>query len=148
MEIFRGDQNFTRTHSCLRSRRRRRRRGRRRGRRRKHTHTHTHTHTHRGPFRSLVFLWKCRNKTKKCRCYIKHFHTELLCLTLICRISTCIKTFFNIVSAVSQKNKNYKIGLGVYVCVCVCVCLYICVKFCPLTISKPVIRLIPNYGYI
>ena len=38
-----------------------------------------------------------------------------------------------------------------YVCVCVCVCLCVCVckiLVPPLTISKPVIRLIRNFGYI
>ena len=54
MEIVRGDQNFTDTH--------------------KQTHTHTHTqkqtqtdaHTHTEVhFISLVFLRKCRNKSKK-----------------------------------------------------------------------------------
>ena len=42
------------------------------------------------------------------------------------------------------------------VCVCVCLCVCVCVSVCvsvynfgpPLTISKPVIRLIRNFGYI
>ena len=37
---------------------------------------------------------------------------------------------FSLLSALSQKNKTYKIGLGVCVCVCVCVCVYICVCLC------------------
>ena len=59
--------------------------------------------------------------------------------------------YFSLVSAFSQKNKTYKVGLGVCVCLCLCVC--VCVCLCkilglPLTISKTVIRLIRNFGYI
>ena len=50
-------------------------------------------------------------------------------------VFTCL---FSLVSAFSQKNKTYKMGLGVCV-----------LSFGPpLTISKPVIRLIRNLGYI
>ena len=50
--------------------------------------------------------------------------------------------------------------VSVCVCVCMCVCLYVCVCMCvcvcvsvynfgpPLSISKPVIRLKQNFGYI
>ena len=51
-------------------------------------------------------------------------------------------SIFSLVSAFSQKNKTYKTGL--------CVCAFVCVQFWspPQTISKPVIRLIRNFGYI
>ena len=55
LEIVRGDQNCTQTHTHTH----------------RHTHTqtytHIHTHTHtEAYFISLVFLRKCRNKTKNC----------------------------------------------------------------------------------
>ena len=76
-----------------------------------------------------------------------------------------ILNIFSLVSAFSQKNKTYKMGhcasVRVHVCMhlcacmcacvhgCMCVCVYVCGKFwSPLTISKPVIRLIQNLGYI
>ena len=35
-----------------------------------------------------------------------------------------------------------------FVCVCLCVCVYVCKVWSPLTVSKPIIRLIQNFGYI
>ena len=46
-KLLEGDQNFTQTHTQI------------------HIHRHTHTRTHtEAYFISLVFLRKCRNKTK------------------------------------------------------------------------------------
>ena len=73
-----------------------------------------------------------------------------------------ILNLFSLVSFLKKKKekKTYKIGsrcvcvcvcvcLCVCVSVCVCVCLCVCVKFwSPLSISKPVIRLIRNFGDI
>ena len=47
-----------------------------------HRHTQTHTHTHRHTeayFISLVFLWKCRNKTKNGRGIERHLPTTQVC---------------------------------------------------------------------
>ena len=72
-------------------------------------------------------------------------------------------TIFSLVSFLKKKKRTYKMGsrcvcVCLCVCVCVCVCLYVCVCVCvcvsvynfgpPLSISKPVIRLIRNFGHI
>ena len=97
-------------------------------------------------FLLAVFLsWTCFHSFS--------FHPLAFSLCLYVFVIVCL---LSLVSAFSQINKTYKIGLGVWVCVCVCflcVCVCVCVCVClqfwsPLTISKPVIRLIRNFGYI
>ena len=63
MEIFRGDQNFTQTDRQTDRKKHTHTHTERERERETHTHTHTHTHTD-AHFISLVFLQKCRNKTK------------------------------------------------------------------------------------
>ena len=89
--------------------------------------------------------------------------------SLFCNGKTTLMGIFSFVSVFSQKNKTYKMCLSereresvffcvrVFVCVYLCACVRVRVFFCALvcknfgpslTISKPVIRLIRNSGYI
>ena len=78
--------------------------------------------------------------------------------------SSSFTVIFSLVSFLKKKKKTYKMGsrcvcicvcvcvcvcVSVSVCVCVCLCVCVCVQFwTPLSISKPVIRFVRNFGYI
>ena len=77
------------------------------------------------------------------------FKSLLKCVSVMCKFTCCywvLRHFLVLFLNFRKKNKTYKIGLGVCVCMCVCVSVY---NFGPpLSISKPVIRLIRNFGYM
>ena len=63
-------------------------------------------------------------------------------------VNSNILVLFSLVSFFEKKKRLIKWAAGVCVCVSMCVCLSVYNFGPPLSISKPVIRLIRNFGYI